>query len=181
MSEPIASPYDAFLSLEKWRSLPRASRERAIAEHALRGILHSLLDPCPQIDRLGGQDIFERFVTWADHRRLSLGWRAHLHLLSWLTEDEVYRDRVADEHLIEAMAAAASRWAMLDRGPGCGVVIGCRLVRDRLVVGWKCRSPEEGKQIELVSVEDLEAPEGLTGYFIVPGFELDEYAPWIPG
>ncbi|XXX82224.1 hypothetical protein WMF30_26040 [Sorangium sp. So ce134] len=169
--------YDAFLSKVAWQALPDGPG-KSLAEVALRGVLHSLLDPCVAIDRLGGGDIFERFLAWAAEARASMGWQVHLSLIEWLAADAVYRDRITGEHLLEAMTAAASRWAMLDRGPACGVVIGCSRLPDKIVVGWKCRAPDEGKRIEILTVSDVPAPSKLIGWSTTLRFDLDDVEPW---
>jgi len=173
------------LSQERARILPEGTRERAVAEFAMRLRWHGLFDPCPRVLALcppDGADVFRRFLAWADRTAATMNWSLHLELLVWLSRDPTYRNALDEDTVLELLAAAASKWAIYDRGPNKGIVLGCQRTPCTLVVGWKCLSTERGRTVALATIsesatEDLET---LVGYFEVAGASLESLAPWSP-
>jgi methanobactin biosynthesis cassette protein MbnC len=158
-----------------------------MAGAALRAWWHTLFDPCPQVLHglcpPDGVDLFERFLAWADEARPSMGWSLHLHLLRWLLRDARYSASVTEEMLIELLAAAASRWTIYDRSLEGGLVIGCQRLGARVVTGWKCHTPDQGRTVHLLHLSRPPALEDLLAFFTVGGFDLERIGPWerIPG
>jgi methanobactin biosynthesis cassette protein MbnC len=177
--EPLV--YQAFLSFEKSQSLTVGTREREAAILSMRAWWHVIFDPCPNLLKIcppDGGDIFQRFMKWADGARPSMRWSLHLHLFSWLLADEKYSGAITDSLLIEGIAAAASRWAIFDRGPQAGLVIGCQRLKDRVVVGWKCRSATKARTINMLKVSGELKLDDFWGCFEVEGAELKSFGPW---
>ncbi|WP_394832102.1 hypothetical protein LVJ94_36845 [Pendulispora rubella] len=173
------------VSQERAGTLLEGTRERAVAEFAMRLRWHGLFDPCPRVLALcppDGADVFRRFLAWADRAKSKMDWSLHLELLVWLSRDPTHRDALDEDMILELLAAAASKWAIYDRGPNKGIVLGCQRTPCTLVVGWKCLSTERGRTVALAATsepatEDLET---LVGYFEVAGASLDSLAPWLP-
>lgn len=171
-------PHEAFFLVSRWQELPDGTREKELADVALRVLAHALFDPCPAIEALADPTILERFLAHAHAAGLSMDWTLHLELAAWLRSIDPYRERIDEEALVQAMAAAASRFVVLDRGPSCGVALACAHAPNRLVTAWKCSAPDVGKRIELLSVEETPPLPALFGYFFFPSFELDAFLPW---
>ncbi|WP_394822059.1 hypothetical protein [Pendulispora albinea] len=173
----------SYLSLARARTLPEGTRERAVAEFAMRLRWHTLFDPCPRVLALAppdGADIFRRFSDWLDQAKPSMDWTLHLHLLAWLLRDPPYAGAVDEPMVIELLAAAASKWAIFDRGPREGIVLGSERVKKALIVGWKCRAPDTGRTIEVATLAgDLEL-ESLVGYAYAAGGVLESVGPLLP-
>jgi len=178
--EPLV--YQALLSLEKGRSLPEGTRERELAEVALRGWWHALFDPCPTLIKEvcppDGADVFPRFLKWADQAHPSMKWSLHLHLFSWLLADEKYGPAITDTMLAEAMAAAASRWAIFDRSSSGGIVLACQRLPDRVIAGWKCQSASKGRTVNMLKVSGELKLGDMWGFFEVQGTSLKAFEPW---
>ncbi|MCY1078890.1 hypothetical protein [Archangium lansingense] len=179
-----APVYRAYFSWARARALPEKTRERQMAEMALRAYWHALFDPCPQLLQglcpPDGADIFERFLAWAEETRCSMGWSLHLHLLGWLLRDAKYGALVTEEMHIEALAAAASRWTISDKSLSGGIVIGCQRLRERVVVGWKCHTPGEVRAVSLLRLEPPPRLDDFLASFTVTGFQLEALGPWAP-
>lgn len=161
---------------------PRDSRAFVRIDTSLRVYWHTLFDICPELLALSGPDglaIFRPFMAWAAERGLSMNWTYYLWLYQWLLESE-FENRVTPELALSLTGAAAARWATGDRTPDAGIAIGLA-GRSELVVGWKCRSVDGGREIECLSLDEpLPAPEGLFGWFTMAGFELDHFPGWSP-
>ncbi|MFY9658037.1 MAG: methanobactin biosynthesis protein MbnC [Methylocystis sp.] len=158
---------------------PPDSRTFVRIDASIRIYWHHIFDICPRLLEMSlpdGGAIFRPFMDFADKRGLTFDWNFYLWLYDWLLQSE-FRDRMNEEVLLELMGAAAARWAILDRGRDCGVVLGCRDTPSQ-VVGWKVQKVDEGRQIELLGIEDLPAPSELFGFFFVPKFELTEFPGW---
>ena len=171
--------YDALTRPARIFDYPPDSRAFVRIDASIRIYWHHLFDICPMLLEMSPPDggaIFRPFMAWADARGLTLDWNWYLWVYDWLLQSE-FRDRLNEKVLLEIMGAAAARWAVLDRGRNCGVVIGCRDTAN-LVVGWKCHSAQTGRQIEMLEIEDLPPPPDLFGCFFVPTFELTEFPGW---
>lgn len=161
---------------------PRNSRAFVRIDTSLRAYWHTLFDICPQLLDLTGPDglaIYRPFMVWAAERKLTFTWTYYLWVWCWLRQSE-FRDRLSEELLISMMAASAGRWAGLDRGPECGIVVACPELSP-VVAAWKCRSPGGARQAELLELEEPlpEAPEPF-GWFTVPEFALGAFPGWRP-
>lgn len=178
-----AAVYRAYLSWRRVRALPKGTRERQMAEMAVRAVWHQLFDPCPQLQRLclpGGAALFERFQDWVEEAGCSMGWSLHLHLLGWVMRDADYGPQVTEEMIIETLAAAASRWTIYDKSLCGGIVLGCQRLGDRVVAGWKCHTPEDLRSITLLRLEAAPQLDDFLAFFTVPGFEVETIGPWAP-
>ena len=118
-------------------------------------------------------------MAWAGEKKLAFDWSYYLWVYVWLRQSPFKERLLADDkYLRSIMGASAARWAMLDRGRDCGIVIGCVDTTD-LVIGWKCRSVRLGREIELIEPEEpLPAPPDIFGYFPLQTFELDVFPGW---
>lgn len=147
---------------------------------SLRVYWHTLFDTCPSLLELSGPEglsIFHPFMSWAADHRLRMDWTLYLQLYAWLTRSE-FRHRLNDRHEQQLVAAAAARWATSDRGPSAGVAISRQGSAD-LLVGWKCRRIDQGREIEVIALDTpLPSPDGLFGYFFIPDFELAHFPGW---
>lgn len=178
---PEAPVYQAYLSWSRARALTAGTRERQMAELSLRAVWHALFDPCPQLRGLcppDAADLFERFLDQAEEARCSMGWSLHLHLLEWVLREPRYGPQVTEGMIIEALAAAASRWAIYDKSLSGGLVLGCQRLGDRVVAGWKCHTPEEVRGVTLLRLETAPQLEHFLAFFTVPGFEVESLGPW---
>ncbi len=158
---------------------PPESRAFVRVDASTRVYWHHLFDICPQLLEMSlpdGAKIFWPFMAWADERGLTLDWNWYLWAYEWLLQSE-FKDRLNESILLEIMGAAASAWAIYEKGPDYGVVIGCRDTPN-LVVGWKVRRFNEGRQVEMLEIEDLPPPPELFGCFFVPSFELTTFPGW---
>jgi uncharacterized repeat protein (TIGR04061 family) len=170
---------DALTRPDRILDYPRESRAFVRIDASVRVYWHHLFDICPLLLEMSPPDggkIFGPFMAWADERGLTLDWNFYLWVYDWLLQSE-FRERLNENVLLEIMGAAVARWAILDKGPNCGVVIGCRDTQN-LVVGWKVRKVDEGRQVELLEIEGIPAPPELFGCFFVPDFELTEFPGW---
>jgi uncharacterized repeat protein (TIGR04061 family) len=160
-------------------SFPRDSAAYVRVDASLRAYWHQIFDICPRLLDLSGPDgmaIYHPFMEFVQQQNLTLDWSFYLWMYELLKQTE-YRDKLNDELLLELMGAAAARWAILDRGRNCGIVIGCREVSS-VVVGWKCNKVDEGRQVELMEVDGAAAPKALFGHFFLPDFEFAEFPGW---
>ncbi|WP_372017688.1 methanobactin biosynthesis protein MbnC [Tistrella mobilis] len=165
------------------------SRTWVRVDTSLRIYWHTLFDICPGLLRLDGEDgqpsdgmsIFRPFMAFAAERGLSFDWTYYLWVDVWL-QGSAFRDRVDDDLRLTLIGAAAARWAVTDRGPAVGLVIGTRSA-DRgalpLVVGWKPADLESGREIETLELEDpLPDPATPFGWFTTTSRSLDHFPGW---
>jgi uncharacterized repeat protein (TIGR04061 family) len=146
---------------------------------SIRNYWHHIFDICPVLLEMSlpdGAKIFGPFMAWADERELTLDWNFYLWVYEWLRQSE-FRDRLDEKVLLETMGAAVARWAIYDKGPDYGVVLGCQDTPN-LVVGWKVRKVDEGRQVELIEIDDIPPPPERFGCFFVPSFELTTFPGW---
>ncbi|WP_158658912.1 methanobactin biosynthesis protein MbnC [Methylocystis bryophila] len=158
---------------------PPESRAFVRIDASTRVYWHHLFDICPRLLEMSPPDgaaIFWPFMAWADECGLTLGWTWYLWVYHWLLQSE-FKNRLNEEILLEIMGAAAAGWAIYDKGRNCGVVIGCRDTPN-LVAGWKVRTVNTGRQVELLEIEDIPAPTELFGCFFAPDFELKTFPGW---
>jgi uncharacterized repeat protein (TIGR04061 family) len=158
---------------------PPESRAFVRIDAATRTYWHNLFDICPSLLEMSlpdGAAIFWPFMAWADERGFTLGWNWYLRVYEWLLQSE-FKDRLNEDILLEIMGAAASGWAIYEKGPNYGLVIGCRDTPN-VVVGWKVRKFNEGRQVEMLEIEDIPPPPELFGCFFVPSFELTTFPGW---
>lgn len=165
------------------------SRAWVRVDTSLRIYWHTLFDICPGLLRLNGEDgqpsdgmsIFRPFMAFAAERGLSFDWTYYLWVDVWL-QGSGFRDRVDDDLRLTLIGAAAARWAVTDRSPAAGLVIGTRSA-DRgalpLVVGWKPADLESGREIETLELEDpLPAPATPFGWFTTTSRSLNHFPGW---
>ncbi|WP_156502990.1 methanobactin biosynthesis cassette protein MbnC [Tistrella mobilis] len=165
------------------------SRAWVRVDTSLRIYWHTLFDICPGLLRLEGEDgqlsdgmsIFRPFMAFAAERGLSFDWTYYLWVDVWL-QGSGFRDRVDDDLRLTLIGAAAARWAVTDRSPAVGLVIGTRSA-DRgalpLVVGWKPADLESGREIETLELEDpLPDPATPFGWFTTTSRSLDHFPGW---
>ncbi|WP_372072068.1 methanobactin biosynthesis cassette protein MbnC [Tistrella mobilis] len=165
------------------------SRAWVRVDTSLRIYWHTLFDICPGLLRLDGEDgqlsdgmsIFRPFMAFAADRELSFDWTYYLWVDVWL-QGSGFRDRVDDDLRLTLIGAAAARWAVTDRSPAVGLVIGTRST-DRgplpLVVGWKPADLESGREIETLELEDpLPDPATPFGWFTTTSRSLDHFPGW---
>ncbi|AFK55207.1 methanobactin biosynthesis protein MbnC [Tistrella mobilis] len=175
------------------------SRAWVRVDTSLRIYWHTLFDICPGLLRLDGEDgrpsdgqpsdgqpsdgmsIFRPFMAFAAERGLSFDWTYYLWVDVWL-QGSGFRDRVDDDLRLTLIGAAAARWAVTDRSPAVGLVIGTRSA-DRgalpLVVGWKPADLESGREIETLELEDpLPDPATPFGWFTTTSRSLDHFPGW---
>lgn len=158
---------------------PSGSVARVRVDAALRIYWHHIFDICPPLAEMSppdGMTIFRPFMAYVDARGLTLDWNFYLWLYDWLRQSE-FKDKINESILLELMGASAARWAILDKGRDCGVVVGCRDTAS-VVVGWKVNKVDKGRQVELLEIEDLPPPSELFGCFFAPTFELTEFPGW---
>ncbi|WP_372002911.1 methanobactin biosynthesis cassette protein MbnC [Tistrella mobilis] len=165
------------------------SRAWVRVDTSLRIYWHTLFDICPGLLRLDGEDgqpsdgmsIFRPFMAFAAERGLSFDWTYYLWVDVWL-QGSGFRDRVDDDLRLTLIGAAAARWAVTDRSPAVGLVIGTRSA-DRgplpLVAGWKPADLEGGREIETLELEDpLPDPATPFGWFTTTTWSLDHFPGW---
>jgi uncharacterized repeat protein (TIGR04061 family) len=171
---------DALLIPDRQGMYPRDSRAFVRIDTSLRVYWHTLFDICPALLDLGGADglaIFRPFMAWAAEHKLSMNWTIYLWLYRWLAQSS-FAERITDDLILSLMAASAARWATGDRGMAGGIVIACSAVPE-LVVGWKCRSVGASREVESLHLEEsLPQPDDGIGWFVVPGFELNQFPGW---
>jgi uncharacterized repeat protein (TIGR04061 family) len=171
--------FPAFTRPHMLQALPKDSKAFVRVDVSLRAYWHTIFDICPLLLDLAEQDdmaIFRPFMDYVEEKNLSLDWSFYLWIYDMLKQSR-FRDRLGDELLLQLMGAAAARWAVLNRGRNCGLVVGCRDI-STIVASWKCHQLEAGRQVEQLEVEGLPAPDGLFGCFYLPGFELDVFPGW---
>lgn len=174
--------YPALMSPELNAKYPTDHKAFVRIDVSLRMYWHTLFDICPELLELSGLDgmsIFRPFMAWAGEKKLAFDWSYYLWVYAWLRQSPFKERLLADDkYLRSVMAASAARWAILDRGRDCGIVIGCADTTN-LVIGWKCRSVRLGREIELIEPEEpLPAPPDIFGYFTLQSFELDVFPGW---
>lgn len=161
---------------------PRESRAFVRIDTSLRIYWHTLFDICPRLLELAPPDgltIFRPFMAWAAEQNLSFDWSYYLWVYRWLQQSE-FRDGVDDDLLQTMAGASAARWAVMDRSADAGLVFGSAGM-PHLVVGWKCHTLDNGREIELIELEEpLPEPDEQFGFFTLPRFELDHFPGWRP-
>lgn len=160
---------------------PRDSRAFVRIDTSLRIYWHTLFDTCPQLLELAPPDglaIFRPFMTWAAEQNLSFDWSYFLWVYEWLRISE-FRDRSSEELLLTLMGASAARWAVLDRSSECGVVLASPETSE-LVVGWKWRSVDGGREVELLELENPLPPAKGFAFFTLSAFEFGNFPGWRP-
>jgi uncharacterized repeat protein (TIGR04061 family) len=167
-------------SPSKLMEYPRDSRAFSRIDASLRAYWHTLFDICPELLALSGEDgmsIFRPFMEWAEQQGLTFSWTYYLWVYVWLEQSQ-FRDRLNNDLLISLMGAAAARWAILDRGLDCGIVLGCDKTMN-LVAGWKCHTVHVGREVELIELDESPSlPPGRFGFFTVANFELGVFPGW---
>ncbi len=172
--------FDALTDPSRINDYPVDSRAYGRIDVSLRAYWHALFDSCPELLELSGPDgmsIFRPFMAFAREKELCFSWTYYLWVYEWLKQSE-FRSRLTDENRVSLMGASAARWAIRDRGPDCGLIIG-RGGAPTLVVGWKCHTVHTGRQVELIEPEEpLPAPKETFGYFTVSDFDIDLFPGW---
>jgi uncharacterized repeat protein (TIGR04061 family) len=175
-----ADLFDALTVPARLADYPRDSRNYARIDRSLRLYWHALFDICPRLLELAPPDggrIFLPFMAWAAEQNVSFGWTFYLRLAEWLGSSPM-ADRLDEELLIDLMGASVARWAVYDRSADAGVALAHPDVHG-LVVGWKCRRIDVGREVEFIEPEsELPAPSRGFGFFTLPGFELDRFPGW---
>lgn len=158
------------------------SRTWVRIDNSLRIYWHTIFDIAPQLLDLSGPDgqaIFQPFMAWAEERRLSMNWTIYLWIHRWLLQSG-FRDRVTPELVRTLVASSAAHWAVMERGPECGIVIGTTVFPE-IVVGWKQHTIDGGREIEQLELDEpLPAPPDGAGFFTVRDFEIDRFPGWSP-
>jgi methanobactin biosynthesis cassette protein MbnC len=78
------------------------------------------------------------------------------------------------------MGGSAAEWAILDRTSRVGIVLASSEI-PQLVIGWKCRRLDSGREIETVELEEpLPPPPDGWGYFTLDAFDLSHFPGWLP-
>ncbi|MDD4965084.1 MAG: methanobactin biosynthesis cassette protein MbnC [Gallionella sp.] len=171
---------DALMVPAKQGDYPRDSHAFVRIDCSLRVYWHSLFDICPDVLALTTPDglaIYRPFMAWANERQLSLDWTYYLWVYQWLLQSE-FRERVTPKIARALTAASAARWAVGDRSASGGIAVGCADFPE-LVVAWKSHHIDEGREIELVELDEpLPTPPGKFGYFTIPQFELNTFPGW---
>jgi len=171
---------DALTAPARLADYPRDSRPYARIDWSLRLYWHALFDICPRLLELAPPDggrVFHPFMAFAADRDVSFGWTLYLWIAEWLGRSE-FRNSLDEELRLELMGAAVARWAVFDRTSDCGLVLAHPEVRG-LVVGWKCRAVDLGRQVELVEADvALPPPDEGFAYFTTAGFEFDHFPGW---
>lgn len=174
--------FDALTAPERQDRYPRNSRAWMRIDTSRRAYWHTLFDICPSLLELSGPgdeglSIFNPFMAWAEEQGLSFDWSYYLWVYRWLQQSE-FSNRLDTDLLLELMGASAARWAVLDRGTDCGIVLGS-IGMPGLVAGWKCHTIDAGRQVEFVEPEEpLPTPGEPFGFFTVPDFELSAFPGW---
>jgi uncharacterized repeat protein (TIGR04061 family) len=149
---------------------------------SLRVYWHTLFDVCPgllEISPPDGGEIFGPFMAWAAEENLSMNWTYYLWVGRWLMSSKL-RERIDRDVLLSLMGASAAAWAIRDRGPSRGLVIGCAGLPE-LVMGWKCRTVDGGRDVESLVVEEtLPKPKEYFGFFTTTDSELSHFPGWLP-
>ncbi|QGM98419.1 methanobactin biosynthesis protein MbnC [Methylocystis parvus] len=172
--------YDVLTSPKLILNYPPESRAYARIDVSLRAYWHSTFDICPELLELSGPDgmsIFSPFMEWARERGVRFTWSYYLWLYVWLRQS-AFADRLTKDLLQSLIGASAARWAVRDRSAAMGLVIGCKEVPN-LVVGWKCRSLDAGRQVEMIELEEpLPLGDEFFGYFTVAAPEITTFPGW---
>ncbi|WP_171013892.1 methanobactin biosynthesis protein MbnC [Chitinivorax sp. B] len=161
---------------------PVDSRAFVRVDISLRHYWHTLFDVCPELLDIAdpeGMEIFEPFLAWAATHSLSMGWHYYLWVARWLAQSPYVTqlDGTLNERL---MAAAAARWAVLDRSANAGIVLG-RTGSDSWIVAWKPNTLTDGRRVERLDVcGAVPAPVFDYGVFFAATDELDEFPGWQP-
>lgn len=146
---------------ERARALPVGAKEREFAALCLRLVWHAVFDTCPGLlaaTTPDGARVLEPFLAWAQDRRLAMDWTLHAHLLAWLIANPAVGVTLTREHVVELLAATASRWALGDQGPDTGILLTTRLLPGEGMLAWKPPSLEEGRKVLLVRLDGVEVP-----------------------
>jgi uncharacterized repeat protein (TIGR04061 family) len=187
LASPMPDEIDSmvFDCLTDPQSLKRFSREsRAYVRVDLchRQYWHTFFDICPRaldVSPPDGLDILHPFMAWAAREELTFDWSFYLWVYEWMRQSK-FRDRLDEDLLIEIMGASAARWAVQERSSDCGLAIGSAGV-PVLVVAWKCRKVDGGREVELIELEQpLPETPGFFGYFTLRSFEFDSFPGWRP-
>ena len=93
------------------------------------------------------------FHEWCRRHSVSEDWTLHAAFIHWLARHSPERRWIRHEHHVEALAAAASRWARTDFSEKRGVAIYSPELGSRLVVAWKRRAAAAERTIFLLPVE----------------------------
>lgn len=172
--------YDVLASPKAILDYPQDSLAYGRIDVSLRAYWHSIFDICPELLDLSGPDgmaIFTPFMEWARERGIRFTWSYYLWLYRWL-QRSAFSDRLTDELLLSLMGASAARWAIRDRSPASGLVIGCAATPN-LVVGWKCNSLDAGRQVELIEPEEpIPVGEEFFGFFTTSEPEISTFPGW---
>jgi uncharacterized repeat protein (TIGR04061 family) len=176
-----ADLFDALTVPARLADYPRDSRNYARIDRSLRLYWHALFDICPRLLDLAGLDgakIFQPFMAWASEQGVGFGWTTYLWVAEWLAQQPEFADRLDEALRIDLMGASVARWAVFDRSADAGLALAHPDVAG-LVVGWKCRAVDVGRQVELVEPDEpLPAPSDGFGFFTLPGFDLDRFPGW---
>jgi len=95
------------------KSFPKNTNEYALASLSIRRLWHTIYDHCPKLLELcppDGKKLLDEFLQYADDNSLSMNWTMHLHLLSWLNQHKIWREKIDNSIKEELMIASALRW-----------------------------------------------------------------------
>lgn len=137
---PQSSRLNACISPTARDSLTPGSRDRLIAQEALRIRWHQLFDRIPQLaERLPDTtDLYEAFLEWAVAAGRRLDWRMHLHFLEFLNNEGI---ALQPQDHIELLAASAARWFASPEHRQRGLALTTGTTAPKVVVALKGRSP----------------------------------------
>lgn len=173
---------DALLRPDLHGDYPQDSRAFIRIDCSLRAYWHAIFDAAPgllELDAPDGLRLYRAFMRYATEQNLSMNWALYLHLDSWLRRSE-WRDGLTLELSETLYNAAAARWAIADRSPACGIVLGSQYSAS-LTLGWKCMKIDGGREVEQLELESpLPAPDDDAGYFCLQSPELDSFPGWLP-
>lgn len=174
--------FDYLTVVERQTRYPRDTRAFVRIDTCHRLYWHTLFDICPkalELDKPDGLSIFRPFMAWAAQQGISFDWTYYLWVYNWLLQSD-FRDKLTEDLLIEMVGASTGRWANLNRGDDCGIVVGSANC-PKLVVAWKARTVDGAREVELIRLaEPLPPPPEQFGYFTLPRFELDHFPGWRP-
>lgn len=138
------------------RTLEIGTKPRAFAEICQKRLWHLVFDNCPSLERFAAtydEKLFEKFLEWAatsvsadnEEFLVSMDWRMHMQLESWLNLKYVFNPDVARE----LFASSAMRWAYSNRDhQHVGVVLFCPNMPNILTVGWRASGPMSGATVQ---------------------------------
>ncbi|WP_327283870.1 hypothetical protein [Streptomyces sp. NBC_01205] len=157
---PQSSRLNACISPTARDSLTPGSRDRLIAQEALRIRWHQLFDRIPQLaERLPDTtDLYEAFLEWAVSAGRQLDWRMHLHFLEFLNNEGI---ALQPQDHIELLAASAARWFASPEHRQRGLALTTGTTAPKVVVALKGRSPLERGRVKLAQVPGLEPAPGI--------------------